>query len=73
MRKMRWKYQIKNIAQKVNLKLGKIRTSASFFTPHIKKLMVNSVLEHKAYQIARAKQNLLRATKYTKLDARLDK
>ena len=65
--KMRWKYQIKNITQTVHLKLGKIKTIASFLTSHIAKVMVNAMLEHKVCPIAWGKQNLLRATKYTKL------
>ena len=31
MTKMQWKYQIKNVSQKVNLKLGKMKTITSFF------------------------------------------
>ena len=45
----------------------------SFLTPHIKKTDGESaVLEHRACPIARGKQNLPWATKYTKLIARLD-
>ena len=32
----KWKYQIRNITQKVNLKIGKIKSIASFLTPHTK-------------------------------------
>ena len=42
--KMQWKYQIKNITQKASLKLGKIKTIASFLTPHTKKLLVNALV-----------------------------
>ena len=42
--KMQWKYQIKNITQKANLKLGKIKAIASFLTPHTKKLLVNALV-----------------------------
>ena len=34
--KMKWKYQVRNITQKVNLKLGKIKSIASFLTPYTK-------------------------------------
>ena len=40
--KMQWKHQIKDITQKVNFKLGKIKAIASFLTPHTKKLLVNA-------------------------------
>ena len=42
--KMQWKYQIKNITQKANLKLGKIKAIESFLTPHTKKLLVNALV-----------------------------
>ena len=42
--KMQWDYQIKNITQKVNFKLGKIKTIAPFLTDHTKKLLVNALV-----------------------------
>ena len=42
--KMQWKYQIRNIAQKVNLKLSKIKSIASFLIPHTKKLLVDALV-----------------------------
>ena len=44
--KMQWKYQIRNITQKVNLKLCKIKSIASFLTPHTEKLEVNALAEN---------------------------
>ncbi len=41
---MEWKFQIKNITQKVSLKLGKIKSVASFLTSHTKLVMVNALV-----------------------------
>ena len=40
--KMQWSSQISNITKKVNFKLGKIKSVASFLTSHTKKLLVNA-------------------------------
>ena len=37
-------YQIRNITQKVNSKLGKIKAIASFLTPRKNKLLVNALI-----------------------------
>ena len=42
--KMQWSKHIKNITQKVNLKLGKIRSIAHFLTWHTKKLLTNALV-----------------------------
>ena len=43
-KKMQWSSQISNITKKVNFKLGKIKTVASFLTSHTKKLLVNALV-----------------------------
>ena len=47
-KKTQWKYQIKNISQKVNLKLGKIKSIASFLTTHTK----NCLLMHWSFSFS---------------------
>ena len=42
--KMQWSSQISNITKKVNFKLGKIKSVASFLTSHTKKLLVNALV-----------------------------
>ena len=42
--KMQWKNQLKNITQKANLKLGKIKSIASFLTQRTKHLLVNALV-----------------------------
>ena len=42
--KMQWSSQISNITKKVNFKLCKIKSVASFLTSHTKKLLVNNAL-----------------------------
>ena len=41
---MQWKNQLKNITQKANLKLGKIKSIASFLTQRTKHLLVNALV-----------------------------
>ena len=41
---MQWPSQISNISKKVNFKLGKIKSVASFLTSHTKKLLVNALV-----------------------------
>ena len=41
---MQWSSQISNITKKVNFKLGKIKSVASFLTSHTKKLLVNALV-----------------------------
>ena len=41
---MQWSSQISNITKKVNFKLGKIKSAASFLTSHTKKLLVNALV-----------------------------
>ena len=42
--KMQWSSQINNITKKVNFKLGKIKSVASFLTSHTKMLLVNALV-----------------------------
>ena len=42
--KMQWSSQISNITKKVNFKLGKIKSVASFLTSHTKKLLVDALV-----------------------------
>ena len=42
--KMQWPSQISNITKKVNFKLHKIKSVASFLTSHTKKLLVNALV-----------------------------
>ena len=41
---MQWPSQISNITKKVNFKLRKIKSVASFLTSHTKKLLVNALV-----------------------------
>ena len=42
--KMQWSSQISNITKKVNFKLGKIKSVASFLASHTKRLLVNALV-----------------------------
>ena len=42
--KLQWSNHIKNITQKVNFKLGKIKSIAPFLTSHTKELLVNALV-----------------------------
>ena len=41
---LQWSKQIKNITQKVNLKLGKIKSIAHFLTGHTKNILTNALV-----------------------------